>query len=110
MPKNKFTRREFAAGVSAIAFAPMAWAQPRPSGAMLWYRQPAEKWTDALPIGNGRLGAMVFGGVESERLQLNEDTLWSGAPREWNNPEAKQHLAEVRRLVLEQEDYVGRRP
>src|SRR5580692_4880220 len=106
-PKNKFTRREFVAGVSAVAWASSARAQARPSTSVLWYRQPAEKWTDALPIGNGRLGAMVFGGVESERLQLNEDTLWSGAPREWNNPGAKQHLAEVRRLVLEQGDYAG---
>jgi alpha-L-fucosidase 2 len=107
MPKNQFTRREFVAGVSAAALAPEALAQARPSGVILWYRQPAETWTDALPIGNGRLGAMVFGGVESERLQLNEDTLWSGGPREWNNPGAKQQLAEVRRLVLDQEDYVG---
>jgi alpha-L-fucosidase 2 len=107
MPKNRFTRRQFVAGVSAAALAPRGLGQSRPSNSVLWYRQPAEKWTDALPIGNGRLGAMVFGGVESERLQLNEDTLWSGAPREWNNPGAKQHLAEVRRLVLEQEDYVS---
>ena len=107
MAENRFTRREFVAGVSAAALASKAWAQARPGNSLLWYRQPAEKWTDALPIGNGWLGAMVFGGVESERLQLNTDTLWSGAPREWNNPGAKQHLAEVRRLVLEQEDYVG---
>src|SRR5580693_5836880 len=107
MPKNRFTRRQFVAGVSAAALAPRGLGQSRPSNSVLWYRQPAEKWTDALPIGNGRLGAMVFGGVESERLQLNEDTLWSGAPREWNNLGAKEHLAEVRRLVLEHEDYVG---
>ena len=74
---------------------------------MLWYDKPAEKWTDALPIGNGSLGAMVFGGLAEDRLQLNEDTLWSGYPKEWNNPEAKNQLAEVRRLVLEQRDYVG---
>lgn len=71
----------------------------------LWYREPAARWTDALPIGNGRLGAMVFGGVAKDRLQLNEDTLWSGAPREWNNPGAKTHLARLRKLVLEDEDY-----
>ena len=50
---------------------------------------------------------MVFGGVADERLRLNEDTLWSGAPREWNNPDARRHLAEVRRLVLDDGDYVG---
>lgn len=44
----------------------------------LWYREPSDRWTDALPVGNGRLGAMVFGGVKSERIALNEDTLWSG--------------------------------
>jgi alpha-L-fucosidase 2 len=81
-------------------------AQPS-SGLVLWYKKPAILWSDALPIGNGRLGAMIFGGVQAERLQLNEDTLWSGAPREWDNPEAKSHLAELRRLVLEQEDYVA---
>ncbi len=73
----------------------------------LWYRQPAARWTEALPAGNGRIGVMVFGTVASERLQLNEDTLWSGAPKEWNNPDAKSHLAEVRRLILEQKDYVA---
>ena len=50
---------------------------------------------------------MALGGVPAERLQLNEDSLWSGAPRQWNNPAAKQHLPEVRRLVLEQADYTG---
>ena len=49
----------------------------------LWYRQPAEQWVEALPIGNGRVGAMIFGGVASERLQLNHDTLWSGVPSDW---------------------------
>ena len=74
---------------------------------VLWYRQPAAQWMEALPIGNGRLGAMVFGGVEAEVLALNEDTLWSGPPlRDWNNPEARQYLPEVRRLLLDQHDYV----
>ncbi len=84
-----------------------AGAAPKAGDPVLWYRQPAAKWTDALPIGNGRLGAMVFGGIETERLQLNEDTLWSGHPREWNNPDARQHLSEIRRLVLEDENYVA---
>ena len=71
----------------------------------LWYREPAGRWTDALPVGNGRLGAMVFGGVTSERIALNEDTLWSGAPRDWNNPLAKDHLSVVRNLVIGKQDY-----
>jgi alpha-L-fucosidase 2 len=80
-------------------------AQSIPSHLTLWYRRPAQQWVEALPIGNGRLGAMVFGGIERERLQLNEDTLWSGGPREWNNPNAPKVLAEVRRLIAE-EKYV----
>ena len=103
---SKLTRREFVAGVSALTLAGDA-IGAEPSPLVLWFKKPADKWTDALPIGNGRLGAMVFGGVREERLQLNEDTLWSGAPRQWNNPEALQHLAEVRRLVLEEKDYVA---
>ncbi len=72
---------------------------------ILWFDKPAEQWTDALPVGNGRLGAMVFGGITSERLALNEDTLWSGAPRDWNNPQAKEHLPIVRKDVLENQNY-----
>jgi alpha-L-fucosidase 2 len=65
----------------------------------LWYKQPATEWSEALPIGNGRLGAMVYGGVDKERLQLNEETLWSGGPHSYDNPDAFQHLAEVRELL-----------
>src|SRR5262245_55475279 len=67
---------------------------------VLWYRQPAASWNEALPIGNGRLGAMVFGGVRSERIQLNEDTIWAGEKRDRNNPEAAKNLVEVRRLLF----------
>lgn len=66
----------------------------------LLYRSPAYAWTEALPIGNGRLGAMIYGGIESEQLQLNEDTLWSGGPKEFNHPQAKDVLPEVRKLLL----------
>ena len=66
----------------------------------LFYHEPAEHWTEALPVGNGRLGAMVFGGVDSEHLQLNEATLWSGAPREWNNPGAREILPQVRAAIF----------
>jgi len=65
----------------------------------LWYEQPADDWTQALPIGNGRLGAMVFGGVDFERIQLNEDSLWSGGFRDRNNPFAKEALGRVRELL-----------
>jgi len=67
---------------------------------LLWYDEPAGKWSEALAIGSGRLGAMVFGGPERERLQFNEDTLWSGGPHDYNNPEALKYLAKARKLVF----------
>ncbi|OMO73966.1 Six-hairpin glycosidase-like protein [Corchorus capsularis] len=60
---------------------------------------PAKNWTDAIPIGNGRLGAMVWGGIASETLQLNEDTLWTGVPGDYTDPDAPAALSEVRKLV-----------
>ncbi len=66
----------------------------------LWYNQPARQWVEALPVGNGRIGAMVFGGVAEERLQLNEDTLWAGGPYDPNSAEALEALPEVRRLIF----------
>lgn len=67
----------------------------------LWYEQPASVWTEALPLGNGRFGAMVFGGVKDELLQLNEATLWSGDPVQHNvNPEAKNYLPKVRAALF----------
>lgn len=67
----------------------------------LWYNQPAKVWEEALPVGNGRLGAMIFGNPYHETIQVNEESLWSGAPINSNNPEAREHLDEIRRLVLE---------
>ncbi len=70
------------------------------AGASLWYAQPAGQWTEALPLGSGRLGAMLFGGVAEERLALNEVTLWAGSPHNYDSPEALDALPEVRRLVF----------
>jgi len=67
----------------------------------LWYRQPAEAWVEALPVGNGRLGAMVFGGVDKERVQLNEDSVWSGGPEDTDNPETPAALPVIRKLLFE---------
>ena len=87
------------ATVTAVATAP-----PTPAAAdgrlRLWYRQPAANWNQALPIGNGRLGAMVFGGVDEERLQLNDDTVWAGETRDRINPAAAAAIPEVRRLLF----------
>ncbi len=66
----------------------------------LWYRRPAETWTEALPVGNGRLGAMVFGGVENERIQFNEGTLWTGQPTDYVHPGAVEVLPQIRELLF----------
>lgn len=67
----------------------------------LWYNKPASMWVEALPIGNGRLGAMVFGGIKHEELQLNEETIWTGSPYNNTNPLAKDSLAKIRQLIFE---------
>ena len=67
----------------------------------LWYNQPARAWTEALPVGSGRLGAMVFGTVEKERLQFNEDTLWTGEPHDYSHEGAAEYLDEIRKLLFE---------
>jgi alpha-L-fucosidase 2 len=66
----------------------------------LWYEQPAAEWTEALPVGNGRLGAMVYGKTGVEQIQLNEESLWAGSKINNNNPGALTHLEEIRRLLL----------
>ncbi|WP_420151498.1 glycosyl hydrolase family 95 catalytic domain-containing protein [Spirosoma sp.] len=69
----------------------------------LWYKQPARNWNEALPIGNGRLGVMVWGNVAEEQLQLNESTLWSGGPVNSNpNPEAPTYLPQIRKALTEE--------
>ena len=67
----------------------------------LWYDKPATHWLQALPIGNSHLGAMVYGGTDTEEIQLNEETFWSGSPYYNNSPESKAHLQEVRQLIFE---------
>ncbi len=75
--------------------------EAEPSPLTLWYRRPAAKWMEALPVGNGALGAMVFGAAPHERLQFNEETLWAGGPLDRDNPRGAAALPEVRRLLLE---------
>lgn len=133
---SKFTRRRFlvtastAAGTLSLARR-FGFAQPsavEDADLKLWYTSPASQWVDALPIGNGRLGAMVYGGGAAhpidpkdpkadhsagpvptdpakETLQLNEDTLWSGLPVDGNNRDARHYLPAIRHAVLEEKDY-----
>ncbi|NGN63006.1 glycoside hydrolase family 95 protein [Streptomyces sp. A7024] len=99
------------AGAAATALPTGAYALPGasrrsdPNPMRLWYTAPAAEWLEALPVGNGRLGAMVFGRTDTERLQLNEDSLWAGGPNDYAQPDAARHLAEVRRLVVEEKWY-----
>ncbi|MCW3099635.1 MAG: hypothetical protein JWL77_5253, partial [Chthonomonadaceae bacterium] len=90
------------------AFAESVTAQERksntnPAPLALWYDQPATEWLQALPIGNGRLAAMVYGGTSKETLQLNEGTLWAGGPHDYDNPEALNALPQIRQLVFANE-------
>ena len=110
--KRRITRRKFLSDAgSAAATLPFSASilNAYPSGPVihnddslvLWYDKPAHEWTDALPIGNGRLGAMIFGGPAIEQIQLNEDTLYAGAPYDPDNPQALAALPEARRLIFE---------
>jgi len=84
------------AAAPAVAAAPVA----DPAALTLWYRRPATQWVEALPVGNGRLGAMVWGGIAHERLQLNEDTLYAGQPYDATSPDALAALPQVRALIF----------
>ena len=83
----------------AVLLATAALADPGPM--TLWYPAPAKRWVEALPIGNGRLGAMVFGGTEAERIQFNDDALWVAGPRDYTHEGAAAFLPQVRKLLFE---------
>ena len=87
--------------IASTAAAQTGTQTPAPSNPehLLWYGAPAANWNEALPIGNGRLGAMVFGGVSDERLQLNEDSVWAGQKLDRINPAASKAIPEIRRLL-----------
>ena len=103
--RHRISRRDVlrvgAAGLSALPSLSFARTAKPKNDNSLWYRQPASRWEEALPLGNGRLGAMVFGRVAQERLQLNEDTLWAGAPYTPDNPDALAALPQVRQLIAD---------
>ncbi len=95
--------------IRMVLMAGMAWclllgityASETPSGLALWYDKLAAGWLEALPVGNGRIGCMVFGGVETERLQLNEVSVWSGSPQDSDNPDALAALPEIRQFLFD---------
>lgn len=67
--------------------------------AVLWYKQPATNWNEALPLGNGRIGGMIFGNIAREQIQVNEESIWHGGPMDRNNPDAKEKLPLIRELI-----------
>jgi alpha-L-fucosidase 2 len=89
------------AAIPLVISPPESRAQAAESSLVLWYDRPASEWIEALPVGNGRLGAMVFGGTGSERIQFNESTLWSGAPHDYSHPGASAALPRIRSLLFE---------
>jgi alpha-L-fucosidase 2 len=113
---SDLTRRQaiqFGAAGAGAMLLPLQWTAAARTGSVapaevqaandlaLWYdRSAGSEWLRALPIGNGRLGAMVFGNTDTERLQLNEDTVWAGGPHDYSNPRGAAALAEIRRLVF----------
>jgi alpha-L-fucosidase 2 len=90
-------KRIFCSLVGSLLFSSFVCA----NDLVLWYQQPASEWTEALAIGNGRLGAMVFGGISEERLQFNEDTIWTGQPHEYQHEGAVKFLPEIRQLLFD---------
>lgn len=85
---------------SALAMLMLSWSSlTHAQNNVLWYDRPASHWVEALPLGNGRLGAMVYGGVKSDTIQLNEDTFWSGSPYNNVNPKALAVLPEIRAAI-----------
>ncbi len=97
---QKITVRLWIATIGFVLWGVGAYAE-RQQTLSLWYQQPARRWTEALPVGNGRLGAMVFGGVQNERIQLNIDSLWAGPPVPQPPQGAYEALVEARKLFFE---------
>ncbi|MFI5378275.1 MAG: glycosyl hydrolase family 95 catalytic domain-containing protein [Tepidisphaerales bacterium] len=86
--------------VLQTCLAPAADLSANPQREVLWYRQPGVKWMEGMPLGNGMMGAMVFGGVQQERIALNESSFWSGRPHDYDDPEAIKYFPQIRDLVF----------
>lgn len=93
---NLLLNRQLGLLLMGLGFSTSLFAQKH----TLWYNQPAASWNEALPVGNGRLGAMIFGGVEHERLQLNEESVWTGKDFDFVNPQAVRSIPEIRKLLF----------
>ncbi len=87
--------------ILSIAFVFSDAAAQQASSLKLWYERPAKEWVEALPVGNGRLGAMVYGDPQKEKIQLNESSIWAGSPHRNDNPAAKEALTEIRKLIFD---------
>ena len=83
-----------------LSFCAVLLAQTDDNTERLWYDQPAQIWLEALPIGNGRLGGMVYGGTQVDEIQLNEDSFWSGGPHNNNSSASAKYLEQVRNLIF----------
>ena len=101
---HKYTAGFFVYLICILWYIPLSFSQEGVTHALkLWYKQPARIWEEALPLGNGRTGAMVFGGINQERFQLNDHTLWSGGPDQGNNPKAAELLPLLRQAIFKKE-------
>ena len=108
--KNLFLAVFCLLSLSACTSAP---EEPKDNNQRLWYDRPAEHWLEALPLGNSRMGAMIYGGIQEEEIQLNEETFWSGGPHDNNSKTSLQYLPQVRDLIFhgkekEAEDIINR--
>ena len=104
-PQSHYLLPEFILGFLAIIIlgcstAPGGAAESTSRDMVTWYRQPAQQWLQAMPLGNGMIGAMVFGGVPQERIALNESSFWSGRPHDYDNTNAFQYFPQIRDLVF----------
>jgi alpha-L-fucosidase 2 len=105
-PKKPTSADDSAGNESPRTSVPLTGEAPPPQGGLVsWYRQPAGKWIEALPVGNGRLGAMIFGYVDEERVQFNDDTLWTGQPHEYQHEGAVKFLPQIRQLLQEMRQF-----
>ncbi len=93
--------KSFGITISALASVVLTTLTAPAAEMTIWHRRPASQWNEATPVGNGRLGAMIFGRTGTERIQLNEDSLWSGAPQDADNPEALKALPQIRQLLFD---------